>query len=372
MKTRQFVAIRQFNGIRHFAGRRLLCIIIALLALSAFISSAAAGYVVMPNAVSGFVELFNAKSAALGLRYANMRYTHISFSKKTAAFALRGPEGLDYAFSDTMELSIQGEHDNQRVTSVTLTAKPLAKELGATAAYRQEFTMASLLALESLVTGATRYEAARVLAALNMPYDHSVLSSALDIGYGSPFATGYPYSSYPYSGGYPYAYPSTLTDKGASVSETLNNYPITLTAELESGEYTMTAKLAGIYPYPTSALYPGSSLYQNPWSGWQTAADVITLTPGVTANVRVGQKVLIRLEYTEGDGYDWEYVSDGAALTQISDEKHTTLVQQNITKGVREWLFEASEYGSSTLSFAYVDNSAERMAQGMRFFIDAY
>ncbi len=350
---------------RHHFKKRLLAVVIALLALFGSIGPAGANYVVMPSQVAGFVNSFNAKSAALGLRYTGMNFTHISYSKRTAAFALRGPEGLDYALSDTMELALHGEHDNQLVTSVTITAAPLTREFASTAAYRQEYTMAALITLESLVTGVTRFEAARILASLEMPFDYNILSAALGVGYGNNVS-----GLYPYSGGFPYMNP-VLTDKGASISETLNNYPLTLTAEIESnGIFTMTAKLAGIYPYPTASLYPNTYPYQS-WPGLAGTKEVVTPTPGVKSDVRIGGEVLIRLEYTEGDGYDWEYNIDGAGLTYISDHKYTTSVHPSITKGIHEWRFAANEFGSSTLAFAYV-NSSNSMAQGSLFYVNAY
>ena len=348
--------------------------------LPGFTGPAGAQYVVTPSSVSGFVDSFNQKSAALGLRYGNMRFTHISYSRKSAAFALRGPEGLDFAFSDTMELSLHGEHDNQLVTSVTITALPLENAYASTAAYRQEWTTAALLALESLVAGVTRFEAARVLASLNMPFDYSVIGSALDIGYGHPYAPGrlhtpgYPYNpGYPFAPGYNYSYPFSPSDKGVSISETLNNFPLTLTAEIESsGKFTLTAQLAGIYPYPMSSLYPDSYPYQNPWPGWTGASDVITLSPGVTSNVRVGDEFLVRLEYTQDDGHYWAYTTEGAALSLISDQKHTTLVQPFTARGVQEWRFAANEFGSSVLTFTYVDGANQNVAQGARFYVNAY
>ncbi len=354
--------------------KRLFAVLAAALALLSFTGSAGAEYVVMPSMVSSYVDAFNAKSAALGLRYTNMRFTHISYSKKSAAFALRGPDSLDYAYSNTMELSLHGEHDNQLVTSVTITAAPLKRETASTEAYRQEFTTAALITLESLVTGVTRFEAARVLASLEMPFDYNVLSSALGLTYGSSYALGYPYAnSYPYSSGFPYMNP-VLTDKGVSVSETLNNYPVTLTAEIESnGTFTMTAQLAGVYPYPTSSLYPNLYSYpgQNPFLSYPQAGSVITLSPGVTSDVIIGGEFIVRLEYTQGDGYDWEYDIEGAALTLISEHTYTTQVLPYTPKGVHEWRFAASEFGSSTLAFAYV-NSSGSMAQGSLFYVNAY
>ncbi len=359
---------------RPYLKNRLIAVIVAALMLAGIAGPAGAQYTVMPSPVSGFVDSFNAKSAALGLRYSGMRFTHISYSKRSSVFALRGPEGLDFAFSDTMELSLHGEHSDQLVTSVTISASPLESRFASTAAYRQEFTMASLLALESLVTGVTRFEAARVLASLEMPFDYTVLSSALNLGYGYNATGVYPYSnSYPYSNGFPYINP-VLTDKGVSISETLNNYPITLTAEIESnGDFSMTAKLAGIYPYPTSSLYPNSyPSYQGSWPGQTSASNVVTLSPGVTSDVRVGGEVLIRLEYTEGDGYDWQYYIDGAALSLISDQKYTTSVAPFATKGVREWRFRAEEFGTANLIFGYVNDSDQRVAQSARFITNAY
>ncbi len=345
--------------------KRLLAVIAAALLLAQLGGASAANteYVVMPNMVADFANIFNAKAQALGFRYSSLYFTRVNYVSNSSAFRLRGPDDLAYAYSDTMKLTLTGEHDSRRITSFTITATPLEREYASSAAYRQEWTSAALIALESLVTGVTRAEASRVLSTLSMPIDTNITGAALGQYYG--------YLYYP---GYSYAYPTAQTDKGASVSETLNNFPLQLTAEIESsGKFTMTAQLAGVYPYPMSSL----SIYshQNPWTltPTQTQTTAITLSPGVTADVRVGGAFVIRLDYTQGDGYEWAYSTEGDAAPWLeSDQRYTTLVQPNVTHGVREWRFIATQYGSATLTFLYKNDSDQSVAQAARFFINAY
>lgn len=359
--------------------KRICSMMLAILALFGVSGATAGSYVVMPNTITDFAAMFNTRAASLGGDYAGLNLTKISLNRKRSTFTLRGPESRAYAYSSVGKFVFSGEYDStvsQRLASITLTATPLEKEYRDLAAYRTEWTIAALMTLESLVNGVTRAEAEKLLNSLEMPIDYNVTGSF-------------------------YSYPVSLMSKGVSITGTLNSYPLTLSAEItQAGKFTMTAKLAGIYPYPTATdytyVYPSSTYYPgypnypgsgypyypnypnypstwSTWTTWETQPNAVTLSPGITQNVRVGEAFYIRLGYTDGDGHAWQYSTegDGAHWLEYS-RRYAANSLPGLTQAMEEWRFVTSKAGTITITFLYTSGYDNNVAQAARYVVNIY
>lgn len=252
---------------------------------------------------------YNKGVVALNKRsYSNMSFGNYKVDSKMKTFSLTGKAKRSYAWNDSMTSTISGKLNAEgKITKLTLSIKPSSSSRKSSAAYLESWTLSAKIALQALFDGLSDDEAYGVLAELKMPYATKIGSSG--------------------------SKKIVLANIGNTGSFTLGGFLTKVSASIDkSGKFTMTIEVLGE----------------------AKSDEPIELVANKKTTLKVGEKFSVRLEFTAGTGYEWQYKISGSGASKLLSAD-TKIPDNGMVGGsaVEEWVFEATKPGTQTFSFAY-------------------
>lgn len=233
-------------------------------------------------------------------RYSALEFTSASVNTKKGTFSFVGSGKRTYATTETMKVYISGKiNSSGNIVSLTMSAAPARSSARSTGAYREDWSHAMVLTLESLFQNVDTQKALDTLTAIKLPV---ALTSTEGV-------TGsYAGSAHTELGGLPAAISGSLDKKG-------------------------NAKL--VIDITQSAPAP---------------AEPVTPANGSTVNVALGDTFVVNLAFSSGTGYTWEYGTSGTGASRLVS---TAINGANLPGGTQTetWKFSATKIGKQKFTF---------------------